>query len=1202
MKRRFVACNPTSPFPLLALALAAGAWAASPYDSPYGVQWNFVIGASGDDGGSSINTALDIASDGTVFVNNRTGIFTWGSGTGGNVCGGVGAINPLGGLLYGTTVSSLPTMNAPSQQYAAGVSAAGNKAYFTVYGAQTQYWTGEDGKDPNRAMVWSLNSSGLNSIADQHSLSKFTGATGNPPRTDLLQPTTTGLTPTGGQNRIVMSDLRASTLDLVMVMDMVAGDFATAGDYEGYGLRTKSTAVGRDPAYLPGIGVYNFTSNTLSGPAKQPILTFNTSADVKEVFTIQCVADSTGSLNNKFFDVLGINGNHRFWYSVGGAGTAPANPPNPNAGKFQIDIATDATADAVAAATQAVIDAQGAFGATVLSNVVTVMLAHPGNSTQTNSGATGFTFTETTQGVKAAGSNMGDYRAAAIDQSTGFYFGGGISHSRAESTSTAWDPDASGPAPSIPFVTSTSQTNPAGIGTAYDSSHNLLYSVTWDTAGYDVISCIGTTNDGSSSAFWGGELLDDCHIELRNASGVVVWSDTFDMSPTVAGVPGVERVDSINVDSNGNVMVTGYFENGGAGGGVSAYDTFVRKYEKTAPNTYSLKWSKTIGLPGVQDLTGDGAYNTTDKSLYIVSATSGQWPNTSGFVRTDTNNDLLVQKLCPGDFNSDGLVDFTDVQLAGTATKPGLPGNNTYDFNGDGNSTLADTTYMIATVLDRLVGDIAQDTVRTDVDNADLGRLIGALGVGTTYLDGDIDFDGDVDAADLTAASAAFTPAASPGGYGSALTAGATLRYRASDGQVWIHADEASGDIITSFQLENSAGTFVPANFTGPSGGSFGGALKQATANALADTDLTLAGAAGTNGLISLGTVFPAGMDLTALQAYLKTAVYTGQSGSGEMRFTLVVGTILTPFEVWADGFAGLANKFSNIDFDGGGLKTGIEWIVGGDPTIGGDDSGNKPTLDNSDPNYFKFVFKRRDAANADASTKIAVEYGSNLTGWRNTTAHGVIDGVLIDDSLDLGGGFHQVTVSIPKTLAVAGKLFAKLGVSGLPIGLLNENFEDGNGGFTVVTPGGTPWAHGVVNTTTPSEGAVTAGNSGTKCWGTNLTGGYIAGTDTSLRSPVIDLTGLSAASLSFALAIDANPGHTITVNIIDDTTDAVIANVIPATGDGNTNNANWNGVGPVAIPVAALGQPVRIEWRFVGNGDGTYNGAYIDDVVVTSP
>ena len=34
-----------------------------------------------------------------------------------------------------------------------------------------------------------------------------------------------------------------------------------------------------------------------------------------------------------------------------------------------------------------------------------------------------------------------------------------------------------------------------------------------------------------------------------------------------------------------------------------------------------------------------------------------------------------------------------------------------------------------------------------------------------------------------------------------------------------------------------------------------------------------------------------------------------------------------------------------------------------------------------------------------------------------------------IDDTTDLGGGFHEVTVSIPRALAVDGVLFARLKV-----------------------------------------------------------------------------------------------------------------------------------------------------------------------------
>ncbi|BCX46845.1 hypothetical protein HAHE_07530 [Haloferula helveola] len=169
---------------------------------------------------------------------------------------------------------------------------------------------------------------------------------------------------------------------------------------------------------------------------------------------------------------------------------------------------------------------------------------------------------------------------------------------------------------------------------------------------------------------------------------------------------------------------------------------------------------------------------------------------------------------------------------------------------------------------------------------------------------------------------------------------------------------------------------------------------------------------------------------------------------------------------------------------------------------------------------------------------------------------------------------------------------------------LLSEDFEAGDGGFTVENKAtGTDWAYGEPNSPNAGGGALIGGNGGsTNAWGTNLTGVYGSDTDTCLRSPVIDLTGIPAAELSFALAIDAQAGHTYQVDVIDDLTDTVIANVIEATEDVDFNNAPWEIVGPLAIPAGALGQPVRIQWTFTGDGTFNYNGAYIDDVLVTQP
>jgi len=172
------------------------------------------------------------------------------------------------------------------------------------------------------------------------------------------------------------------------------------------------------------------------------------------------------------------------------------------------------------------------------------------------------------------------------------------------------------------------------------------------------------------------------------------------------------------------------------------------------------------------------------------------------------------------------------------------------------------------------------------------------------------------------------------------------------------------------------------------------------------------------------------------------------------------------------------------------------------------------------------------------------------------------------------------------------------------PPPLFSEDFEADNGGFISENKGtGTDWSWGAAASADLGGGGVTSGNGGSsQCWGTNLTGGYAAGTDACLRSGIIDLTGVTAAELSFALAMDADAGHTYLVNVIAAGTDTVVANLIPATEDADNMASPWQTVGPTVIPAPALGQMIRLEWRFTGAGTGDYNGVYIDDVLVTRP
>jgi len=133
----------------------------------------------------------------------------------------------------------------------------------------------------------------------------------------------------------------------------------------------------------------------------------------------------------------------------------------------------------------------------------------------------------------------------------------------------------------------------------------------------------------------------------------------------------------------------------------------------------------------------------------------------------------------------------------------------------------------------------------------------------------------------------------------------------------------------------------------------------------------------------------------------------------------------------WADGFLpGLTDSDPAIDFDGGSLETGVEYVLAGDPTDASDDLTVAPTSTYTGT-ALEFDYRRSDVANDDPSTTIEVEYGSDLSGW-TTAQDGVADvSITVNDDF-YGAGIDQVVVSLPDSLA-AGKLFARLSVTTTP-------------------------------------------------------------------------------------------------------------------------------------------------------------------------
>ena len=179
-------------------------------------------------------------------------------------------------------------------------------------------------------------------------------------------------------------------------------------------------------------------------------------------------------------------------------------------------------------------------------------------------------------------------------------------------------------------------------------------------------------------------------------------------------------------------------------------------------------------------------------------------------------------------------------------------------------------------------------------------------------------------------------------------------------------------------------------------------------------------------GVLSMLSVTPT---LTGSNLTLTVNDGAGHSGS------TTIGTVRSRFNAWAAGpFAGtLTNPNGSLDFDYGGLPTGIEWVVVGDPTNGSDDIGKTPTFDNTtDPNYFIYTYRRSDVSIADANTTIAVQYSSDLTTWTAAVHDGT--NIIITPTNDgAGAGIDIVQVKIKRTLAVGGKLFSRLHVTVTP-------------------------------------------------------------------------------------------------------------------------------------------------------------------------
>ena len=232
------------------------------------------------------------------------------------------------------------------------------------------------------------------------------------------------------------------------------------------------------------------------------------------------------------------------------------------------------------------------------------------------------------------------------------------------------------------------------------------------------------------------------------------------------------------------------------------------------------------------------------------------------------------------------------------------------------------------------------------------------------------------------------------------------------------------------------ASRFTKFNFIFDESGVSSVAQGSASYISLGSTEVTIDGSAYNGGpadfeLFDYTNIVAISPSVTITGLGTEGVDYTFSQSAEDNHFTLNILTDRSAsYNGWAAGFPALTDPDPSLDFDQDGLSNGVEFVVGGNPTIP-DSATFAPTATDT-PSTFEFDFRRTDQANADDSIRIEPEYSTDLFDW--ILAEDGDEGVSIVVTDDFYGvGIDRVVVTLPKSLATEDKLFARLNVRFAP-------------------------------------------------------------------------------------------------------------------------------------------------------------------------
>jgi hypothetical protein len=134
----------------------------------------------------------------------------------------------------------------------------------------------------------------------------------------------------------------------------------------------------------------------------------------------------------------------------------------------------------------------------------------------------------------------------------------------------------------------------------------------------------------------------------------------------------------------------------------------------------------------------------------------------------------------------------------------------------------------------------------------------------------------------------------------------------------------------------------------------------------------------------------------------------------------LAAGT-LTGFNAWLAQYPNLADKTDGGDSDGDGISNLLEYILNGDPTVS-----SRAIAPTSTVTADSIVFTFTRTASSTGDTNQTLEYSADLATWTSIPVNTATAGSVVITPVP-SSTLETVQVTVPKTNAVAGKLFVRL-------------------------------------------------------------------------------------------------------------------------------------------------------------------------------